>query len=134
MVFLEEGKLPHLWFPHCNIMVLWEALNYLHPTTAQCAKGAERKRRSLAEYYIRARTERALHAYIRPLNLVTLFKYLGLTLTTSDDDCPAVAGNLSKARKSWERLLRILGPDLCNPWVSGMFFKEFVQTIILFVS
>ena len=104
------------------------------PPPPSAPRGGSRKWRSLEAEYMQARTERALQAYSQPLNLVTFFKYLGRTLTTSDDDCPAVAGNLSKARKSWERLLRILGPDVCNPWVSGMFFKEFVQTVTLFIS
>ena len=32
-------------------------------------------------------------------------------MTAGDDDCPAVAGTLKKARKSWGRLQRILGRE-----------------------
>ena len=46
---------------------------------------------------------------------VTSFKCLGWVLKAGDDYWPAVVGNLSKARKSWRRLLRVLswkGADL----------------------
>ena len=49
MVVLEEGTLPHPWCPQCNILVPWRTLNGIHPATAQCARGAERRRRKLAK-------------------------------------------------------------------------------------
>ena len=42
---------------------------------------------------------------------VTRFNYLGRVMTAVDDDWPAVAGNLAKARRSWGRLGRILGRE-----------------------
>ena len=49
-------------------------------------------------------TERDLKAYGKPLDTITTFKYMGRVMTAGDDDWPAVAGNLVKARKSWGRL------------------------------
>ena len=49
VVILEEGKLPHPQCARCNMQVPWRALNRRHPVTEQCHKGAERKRRRLAE-------------------------------------------------------------------------------------
>ena len=49
VIILEEGNLPHTHCPCCNILVPWKALNRRHITTAQCAKGAEQKRRRLRE-------------------------------------------------------------------------------------
>ena len=49
VVMLEEGNLPHPWCPRCNLQVPSKALNGRHLGTAQCKKGAERKRRRLAE-------------------------------------------------------------------------------------
>ena len=40
--------------------------------------------------------------------------------------------NLRKARKSWDRLSRILGREGSSPRVSGMLFKEVVQAVIIF--
>ena len=57
---------------------------------------------------MRNSTERAFDAYGKPLDNMSAFKYLGRVMTAGDDDWPAVAGNLSKARKSWGSLSRIL--------------------------
>ena len=43
----------------------------------------------------------AFEVYGKQLKKVLSFKYLGRTLTAGDDDWPAMAGNLGKARKSW---------------------------------
>ena len=50
-----------------------------------------------------------LQAYGRTLEVVLEFKYLGRGLTGSDDEWADVIGNLSNARRQWERMLRILG-------------------------
>ena len=55
-------------------------------------------------------------------------------MTKEDDDCPAVVGNLRKARKSWERLARILGREGSNTRVSRMFFTSVVQAVLIFGS
>ena len=39
---------------------------------------------------------------------VIALKYLGRVIMARDNDWPAVAGNLQKARKSWLRMSRIL--------------------------
>ena len=80
------------------------ALNRRHPVTAHCLKGAERKRRRLAEAETRENSEWVFEAYGAPIESVTEFKYMGRILTAIDDDCPAVVGNLGKARRSWGRL------------------------------
>ena len=49
VIILDDGNLPHPQCPRCDILVPWHALNRRHLATAQCAKGAERKRRRLAE-------------------------------------------------------------------------------------
>ena len=53
-------------------------------------------------------TEMTFEAYGKPLETVSTFKYLGRVMTAGDDNWPAVAGNLVKARKIWGRLLQIL--------------------------
>ena len=58
----------------------------------------------LAETEVRESTEMAFEVYGEQFQAVPSFKYLGRILTEGDDDWPAVAGNLGKARKSWGRL------------------------------
>ena len=75
-----------------------------HLATAQCARGSERKRNRLVEEELQEILERAFQAYGAPLDNVTALKYMGRVMTLIYDDLPAVAGNLQKARKSWERM------------------------------
>ena len=59
--------------------------------------------------------ERAFNAYGRRLNSVKDLRYLGRILTSTDDDWPAVARNLQKARATWGRMARILGQEGGGP-------------------
>ena len=131
-MFLEEGNLPHPRCENCDMLVPWWALNGRHKDTSMCRSGAERKRRRLAEAEIRESTEMAFEAYGEQLELVPRFTYLGRVITAGDDDWPAVAGNLQKARRSWGRLQRILRREGATPRISGSFFKAVVQQVLLF--
>ena len=108
VVILEEGNLPHPRCPRCDMLVPRRALKRSHPATAQCARGEEQKRQRLAEAELRENTEMAFEVYGEPLENMTVFKYLVRVLTAGDCDWLALVGNLSKARKSWVRLSRIL--------------------------
>ena len=46
---------------------------------------------------MRITSERAFHAYGEQMRAVMEFRYLGRVLTATDDDWPAVAGNIWKA-------------------------------------
>ena len=63
VAILEEGNFPHPRCAQCNMLVPWRALNGRHPGTAQCRKGAERKRQRLAETETRESSEWAFEAY-----------------------------------------------------------------------
>ena len=52
------------------------------------------------------------------------FKYPVRVLAVGDDDWPSVVGNLSKARKSWGRLLRILSWEWVDPRCRDIFSKQ----------
>ena len=67
VVIMEEGKLPHPRCARCNMLVPQRALNGRHPATAQCARGAEQKRRRLAEADTRESSERAFEEYREPI-------------------------------------------------------------------
>ena len=91
------------------MLVPWTALNGRHPTTSKCKKEAEQKWCRLAAEDLREITERPFQEYVRPLTSVPSFKYFEKILTASDNDLPAVASNLWKARKKWSWMTGILG-------------------------
>ena len=76
--------------------------------------------------------EMAFHAYGNKMRAVTEFWYLGRVMTNTDDDWPAVAGNLRKARVTWGRLARILGREGADPKVSRNFYIAVTQQVLLF--
>ena len=63
---------------------------------------------------------------------MTEFCYLGRILTSTDDDWPAVARNLRKARVTGGRLARILGREGADPKVSRNFYIAVTQQVLLF--
>ena len=109
-----------------------KALNGSHLGTAQCAKGAERKRRRLAETETRENSERAFRAYGQPMEAVTEFRYLGRILTATDDDWPAVAGNTKKARRIWGQIAKVLVREGADLKVSRTFYIALTQQVLLF--
>ena len=132
VVMLEEGNLPHPRCPRCDMQVPRKVLNGRHLGNAQCKKGAERRRRRLAKTETRENLERAFHAYGKSMETVLEFRYLGRLLTATDDDWPAVAGNIKKARLSWGRLDRVLGREGADPKVSQSFYTAMTQQVLLF--
>ena len=76
------------------MLVPWSSLKRRHLATAQCARGAERKIRWLAEEELWGISERAFQAYGCPLENLMEFKYLGRVMTAVDDDWPVLVGNL----------------------------------------
>ena len=57
---------------------------------------------------------------------------MGRVMMAGDDDCPALAGNVQKARKSWGRMSRVLIREGAYRKVSGHLFKAVVQAVLLF--
>ena len=134
VVMLKEGNSPHPRCARCDMQVPRRALNRWHPGTSQCLKGAERKRRRLAEAETQENLERAFEAYGAPIESVTGFKYLGIILTATDNDWPEVVGNLWVVRRSWGRLSRVLGREGADPKVLQAFYITVTQVVLLFGS
>ena len=78
------------------------------------------------------KTEWAFHVYGKPMEAVSEFRYLWRLLTATDDDWPAVAGNIRKAQVSWGRLARVLGREGADPKVSWSFYTAMTQQVLLF--
>ena len=72
VIILEERKLVHPRCPRCDMLFPWCALNRSHLATAQCSKGAERKRQRLAEEELQENAERSFQAYGGPLKTAAL--------------------------------------------------------------
>ena len=89
-------------------MVPWWSLNGLHKNTAQCKKGVEWKRRSLAAEEVRVVTSRVFSAYGRALEIVPSFKYMRRVISEADDGWLVVVQNLARSRTVWKRMSRIL--------------------------
>ena len=132
VVMLEEGNLPHPRCPRCDMQVPRKARNGRHLGTAQCAKGAKWNRRRLAETETREKLERAFHAYGQSMETVSEFRCLGRLLTATDDDWPAVAGNIKKVQSSLGSLARVLGREGADPKVSRNFYTAVTQQVLLF--
>ena len=81
---------------------------------------------------MRKTSEKAFHVYGKQMRVVTDFRYLVRVLTDTDDDWPAVAGNIRKARASWGRLERVLGQEGADPKVSRSFYTAVTQQVLLF--
>ena len=66
------------------------------------------------------------------VSFTTDFQYLGRLLTATDDDWPAVAGNIKKSQGVWGRLARVLGREGADPKVSHNFYTAVTQQVLLF--
>ena len=51
---------------------------------------------------------------------------------SSENEWPELVGNLGKARKKWECMLRILERERAYAWTSGTFLNAVVQEFLLF--
>ena len=95
VVILEEGNLPHPWFPQCEMIVPWRALN----VTVRQGGGAKEAVAS------RGGAEGEHGEGLRGIRVsdgkIYVFKYLGRVLTAGDYDLCVVLGNLCKGRNSW---------------------------------
>ena len=73
-------------------------------------------------------------AYGTLLTEVSLFWYLGRTLSSTDEDWPTVEWNLRRAQGKWVRLTKILGREGEDKITAGRFYVAVVQAVILFGS
>ena len=73
-------------------------------------------------------TERAFKVYGEPIKNVSAFTYLGIVLTTNDDNWPGVVRNLGKARSSCGRLSQVLVREKEDPKVLRAFYICGVKT------
>ncbi len=124
----EEGAL----CPRCLMFVSQLALNRTHPTSQACKAGEERVRRRHLHEKARRASEDTFTANGQMLEKVHMFKYLGRLLVINDDDAPALARNLLRARSQWGRFSTVLTREGANPKAMGYFYQAVVQSVLLF--
>ena len=73
VVIMKEGNFPHPRCAQYDMLVPQRYLIGRHPITAHCARGAERKRRRLAEAETRDISEQDFEAYGGPIKNVLEF-------------------------------------------------------------
>ena len=64
-----------------------------------------------------------LQAYGDPLSTVSSLQYLVRVLKVENDEWAAVILDLSKARKCWAQMLRIMGLEGANTCLLGLFTR-----------
>ena len=130
VVILEEGTPPHPRCTQCNMLVHHQALNFRHPATAQCSRGAEEAAASGGGS--EGKLQEDLRGIREPLENVTKFRYLRQMLTVGENSWLTVVSNLGKARNISGRLSWILIREGAETKVSGKFYKAVVQAVLLF--
>jgi len=114
--------------------VPYEALNTGHRNTADCRYGRDLWRQREAAEAARRAQGQTFTACDVQLETVTSFRYLGRIITSTDDDWPALYRNLTKARKRWGMVSRVLVRDGASPRAMAMFYKAVVQSVLLYGS
>ena len=104
------------------------ALAGRHLNSDLCRRGAERSQRRLAAEDAALAREVRFSVKGAPLEQVSEFRYLGrLLLSSTDDDWPTIYSNLSKARKRWGVVARVLTREGAAPRASAIFYTAIVQ-------
>ena len=62
------------------------------------------------------------------------FQYLGRTLEETESNLVEVHQNISKVRAVWQRLEKLLRQEGENIRISDLFYREVMQTLLMFVS
>lgn len=95
-------------------------------------EGTARQRQRTAIQEARLAREVVFSVKGSTLESVDLFKYLGQPISSVDNDWPALHHNLSKARKRWGMVSKVLVQEEATPKVSAMFYKAVVQSVLLY--
>jgi hypothetical protein len=112
LCILEEGSVPLPKCELCGMHIKQPAPR--HRTSQTCRDGQARRAQWEAREKIRQACKRLFCVNGVPLQRVDTFKYLGRPLASTDDDWPAIHGNLAKARKQWGMIRQVLVRENAN--------------------
>ena len=108
------------------------AISRGHRFLGICLAAQARRNQDRALRKAQAALDKQFTAYGTELGKVDTFRYLGRPLASTDSDWPTVHWNMSKAKKRWAQVSRILKRDGGNPRIQGMFYKAIVQSVLLY--
>ncbi len=134
VVLPSEGTVPFPKCERCGMQTVVGALYGQHQRTRLCRERWERRKQHEAAEAARVALARMFTAYGEDLERVEVFKYLGRLLAYDDNDSQAMRANLTKARKSWALVSRVLRAENASPKVCGVFYTAVVQAVLLFGS
>ena len=83
---------------------------------------------------MRQAREVVFQCYGQPLETVQSFKYLGRLLTSTNDDWPTIYKNLTKARRRWAMLAKVLAREGADQSTMARFYIAIVQAVLLYGS
>ena len=132
IVITEEGTPPQPRCTVCGMLVPWEVINRLHPTTDIYEREEDQKRWWISEEEDRSGAETAFGAYGHTLETVISFREIGRIHTTTDDDWTELIGNLQKVCQIWAHMLRVLGWEGEDERTLGCFYLAIIKSILIF--
>jgi exonuclease III len=128
----EEGLDPLSQCERCGMHITPNAIRNGHWASLLCKRGSDRQRQRQAAEATRRASEIVFTIYGTPLPSVNTFKYLGRPIASNDDDWPALYRNITRARRKWGMIRRVLTREGASPMISGMFYKAIVQSVLLY--
>ena len=75
-----------------------------------------------------------LSAYGIPLTVVSVFRYMGRMLSSTNNDWPDMERNLRRVQGKWVRLEEILGREVADKRTVRRSYVAVVQAVLLFGS
>jgi hypothetical protein len=132
IIVTQEGRLNQ-----CDKCGLFQkSVGIKHQQSKSCKSHAE-KRELLKKQMENTRlaSETIFTILNEPIENVPDFKYLGRTVTNTDDDNNAVDQNIKRASITWGRLRKVLEKGkMKNPRVATTIYKVVIQTLLLYGS
>lgn len=128
----EEGPEALPKCPRCGLFQ--RHVGAAHQATADCRKYEKAHQQRLAATVQAAAQDTVFTIHGVPIRTVKSFRYLGRLLDDRDDDRPAVARNLGRARQKWGSVARILSKQGARPKAMASFYKAIVMSILLYGS
>ena len=129
---IEESNHPQPRYLVCDVIVPWELHDCCQYNTALCVREEERKIQRLAEEEDQSWGRDNLQGlWISPVDgNILLIPMTELTVTYYY--FTEVIGNLQKARRSWDRLLRVMGQEGTDVRTLGYLYLFIVHAVLIF--
>ena len=132
IIIEEEGLLPQ-----CVECGLYQknVNEASHLGSEECKRFAEIRKNKRIDECQKAAKNVSFYINGEEIKKVKQFKYLGRIITDDDNDLMAVEQQLTKARRTWGMIGKVIKKkSKSNPRIMSIFYKVIVQTILLYGS